>query len=260
MLRAAQTQGHQQTASTLYHFDKTLRVRKVIGCMSFGVQNIVEGRTSVNGWFYLLDGHLGHQKHMRVEDRVSAVTTSTPVRDSHTGPHSQSRSQRHTHFSSQTHTSTPVCYQGCSCSSSESSGYTSGYASSLSSTCEEGEPRLPHTNVCPPVQIHRIPLFSSPQGYGLILHGGSPTHISGIRPGSPAARAGLKVGDQVYRINGQPVHTMYVHTVSQIIRHYPHCLVLDIIRSTERDIDPVVVTSNFHLLSYIQSQVSDSGQ
>ena len=213
---------------SVYHYDVTLKTRKVIGCMSFGVQNLVQGKTVVNGWYYLLDGHLGQQKHMRAVDEQKTISTSTPIRRS-------------------------------TYSESESSGYT-GSMSSTSFLMEDDPSvidHIPDTNSTKPVEMHRIPIFKNQQGYGMTLHGGNPVHITKIQPGSPAATAGLQVGDQVFRINGQAVQTMYADTVGKIIRHYPRCVVLDVMRSSEKESDSVAVTTNFHLLSYMESELLD---
>ncbi|ELU05125.1 hypothetical protein CAPTEDRAFT_228128 [Capitella teleta] len=39
-----------------------------LGCMSFGVQRIVEKKTVVNGWYFLLNESVGKRKHLQVQD------------------------------------------------------------------------------------------------------------------------------------------------------------------------------------------------
>ena len=47
--------------------------------MSFGVENIVQKKSVVNGWYYLLIESLGQSKHMRAsESEAPAVNAHAP--------------------------------------------------------------------------------------------------------------------------------------------------------------------------------------
>ena len=54
-------------------------------------------------------------------------------------------------------------------------------------------------------------------GYGLILAGDQPVYVQSVRPGGAAARAGVREGDVIRRVNGRLVtgdtHTDVVHLI-----------------------------------------------
>jgi serine protease Do len=73
------------------------------------------------------------------------------------------------------------------------------------------------------------PLLSSglglPQSWGLIL--------SDVAPGSPAAVAGLQIGDIVRGLNGKPVATLAEFVTDVTLRNIGHSVHLDVLRGTE---------------------------
>ena len=54
-------------------------------------------------------------------------------------------------------------------------------------------------------------------GYGLILAGDQPVYVQSVRSGGAAARAGVREGDVIRRVNGRLVtgdtHTDVVHLI-----------------------------------------------
>ena len=63
------------------HRDRKRQTAELLGCMSFGINNVRRKKKDVNGWFYLLAESVGRRKHLQVtstsrhdSSRVSQVS------------------------------------------------------------------------------------------------------------------------------------------------------------------------------------------
>ena len=124
-----------------------------------------------------------------------------------------------------------------SSSSNDSSASSSGYLASCSTATDQFRPGCyPKSTSHKPMKMMTVPVLSchSNHGYGFSLSEGCPCKISKVEGGSAAFRSGLREGDVVVRVNGQSVHRMYPETVGRIIKHYPRCVVLDILRHSQK--------------------------
>ena len=186
----------------------------VVGCMSFGVQNIVNQKHIVRGWYFLLEESLGQSKHMQ------ASSDMNPVLDDRSRLNSEG-----------------------SANYPSSSSDTSGYSGSENNPLIQ-DSQMISNNMCFKPQNNassadlqsefiQIPVIKGVGGYGITLVEGCPTIISRVEHGSSAEAAGVRVGDCVMRINNQAVHTMYADAVGRVIRHNTQYIVLDILRPAQ---------------------------
>ncbi|CAF3690517.1 unnamed protein product [Rotaria sp. Silwood1] len=71
---------------------------------------------------------------------------------------------------------------------------------------------------------------SKNNSFGFTIIGDSPTFIEKISENSSADQCGLKSGDYIVKINGQNVSRAQQRTISNLIRHVKHSIILDIHR------------------------------
>ncbi|KAK2159076.1 hypothetical protein LSH36_159g06045 [Paralvinella palmiformis] len=70
---------------------------ELLGCMSFGINNIIRGRTTVHGWYFLLSESVGRHKHLQAHNKRHLVvdtddwhcyqSETTSVSEFSLGPH-----------------------------------------------------------------------------------------------------------------------------------------------------------------------------
>ena len=263
--------------------------RYLLGCTSFGIQNIANNNNMVSGWYFLLDAPTGMKKYMRVCDNLTQ-TRSPSISMKSRSRYSIYRSTRGSCGNSQQ----PVTMRT---KSKECQGNNTSDLYRLSATSQDALlfssslPRVHHraswssstrssvASSSDPLsndgtntdsssdddgisyQMLHIPLVKGSGDYGLTLSGGYPAKVSYIEPGSPSEKSGLCVGDQILSINEQWVETMYADTVGVIIRHLPHCIVLGVKRNrvaNKQSCDSITMTTNFHLLQRIIQDFTDN--
>lgn len=66
--------------------------------------------------------------------------------------------------------------------------------------------------------------------FGFTVVGDSPTFVGKVTENSSAAQVGLKPGDYIVKVNGQNVSRAQQRTVSNLIKHVKHSVILDIHR------------------------------
>ena len=53
---------------SVWNFEEVSKEGVFVGCMSFGIENIVARNHTVSGWYYLLEENIGEHKHMFVKE------------------------------------------------------------------------------------------------------------------------------------------------------------------------------------------------
>ena len=217
---------------TVYRQESNSKTNKLIGCTSYSIQNILKMRTLVDGWYYLLSENLGEVKHMQV-----------------TGDEHQPINQRKTRSR---HASKASSFGELS--DSESSGYSGSQTGASCETLNE-PPSKPSSEL----QQHRLQLVKKEKSsYGFTLTDGGPAMISNMKSGSPAEMAGLKPGDHVIRINGESVKNLEAESVGKIIKHYPRCIILDVLRMPTVEFEAAALAKKMKLLTEMAMEYNDS--
>ena len=57
---------------SVWNFEEASKEGELVGCMSFGIENIAARGNTVDGWYYLLEENIGERKHMKVKPAGSA--------------------------------------------------------------------------------------------------------------------------------------------------------------------------------------------
>ncbi|KAK2192303.1 hypothetical protein NP493_34g00017 [Ridgeia piscesae] len=135
---------------SVWNRDANKNSTELLGCMSFGTEHIITGKTDACGWYYLLSDFVGARKHLRVINH-------------------------------------------------------------------QGEPLKQQKPCWMENQTVSITRQGS-AGYGFRVTGAGPTEVSKIAPGSMAELAGLRVGDQILRVNGFYTTSSSSDAVARIIR------------------------------------------
>ena len=68
---------------TVYEQDNKTKVTSIIGCTSFGINNLIKNKNTIDGWYYLLNQSLGSKKHLQVSDLVGKEQQKMPLSNSY---------------------------------------------------------------------------------------------------------------------------------------------------------------------------------
>jgi hypothetical protein len=83
-----------------------------------------------------------------------------------------------------------------------------------------------------------IRIASDPVGFGFVIRGDGPVFVKTVDPTGPAAKAGLKVGHYIYKVNDQPVlHMNHRHLANVILDSigYMDLVVMEHAQDTRRN-------------------------
>ncbi|MEQ2271617.1 hypothetical protein XENORESO_006720, partial [Xenotaenia resolanae] len=70
-------------------------------------------------------------------------------------------------------------------------------------------------------------------GWGIVVRGKAPCYVQAVDPGSPAAAAGVKIRQFVYRVNGSFVLHLDYKTVTRLVMTGPRVVVLEVMEQLE---------------------------
>ena len=231
----------QRLQVSVYHYNPVVDYSKVIGCMSFCVKSIADSCNGINGWYYILADNLGEFKHMKVFEKSKCMKYNT----SHlTGK----KVTKRIHPSGQA-----FDYE------SDTSGYCGSQSEELSDnetgvSVNSNKSRIT-ADMC------RIPISKCSQSYGFSLVEGCPAKVSHVQPNSPAQEAGLCLGDYIIQINGQQVFGLKSSEIARIIRHYPWCMVIDVLRADHKEAGPATTLPRekcWWFLNHVECDFNDS--
>ncbi|CAD5113829.1 DgyrCDS2992 [Dimorphilus gyrociliatus] len=175
------------------------RYDEFLGCTSFGVKSIIDGKKTVDGWYYLLTQDVGIRKHLRASKKKNQLRRELSSVDLSS---SLLQSEQSTWLESKTVT--------------PSSGFLEHIVFSLKSFINF-------------VQLQLL-LKRDNSGYGFTITGKSPARVCKVDKGSQAILAGLQCNDVIIRLDNINVSKLSADAVVRLIRNCPHYMVLEIQR------------------------------
>ncbi|KAI6215334.1 PDZ domain-containing protein [Aphelenchoides besseyi] len=129
--------------------------------------------------------------------------------------HHQARVHPQPSFRSTPPISSPICRQAQLISNATKFAKIGNQSRLHSHNSCESSPRL----------VERCVVVAKQQdGYGLLVTGEHPVYVESVKPEGAAARAGVRQGDQIVKINGMPVSSSNHYEVLRMISGWLSCL------------------------------------
>ncbi|KAL0605774.1 Regulator of G-protein signaling 3 [Plecturocebus cupreus] len=179
---------------TVWNRASQSRQSGLIGCMSFGVKSLLTPEKEISGWYYLLEGHLGRTKHLKVATRRLQLLRDPLLRMPGGGDTENGEKLKGAHARLTGAVRAPAA---------------GGELGFHGAAAEAGPAAMNRFNglckVCSERRYRQITIPRGKDGFGFTICCDSPVRVQAVDSGGPAERAGLQQLDTVLQLNERPV-------------------------------------------------------
>ena len=198
---------------SVWNYEKATQEGILLGCMSFGILNLLDKKNKVKGWYYILGENLGERKHMEVRVKKKISNKNCPAEKKINQLELDGRY--------------------CTLSKHRNESMYSRLANNQTDQMKQANDPFTELIKSKQMSSHRVSIQKKSNSYGLTLFDGCPAKVSHVIQGSAAQVAGIKAGDHMISINDQLVEKMYSNTVAKILQHSSGKVTVDILRECQ---------------------------